>query len=71
MTGPPIKELSGPVVKNLSGVLALTREEAAFDENLPCIRCERCVRACPMGLTPTCSESIRRRACIGRPSGFI
>ncbi|HBG10466.1 MAG: electron transport complex subunit RsxC [Limnochordia bacterium] len=52
MTGPPIKELSGPVVKNLSGVLALTREEAAFDENLPCIRCERCVRACPMGLTP-------------------
>lgn len=52
MTGPPIVDLSGPVVKNLSGVLALSQEEAAFDENLPCIRCERCVQVCPMGLTP-------------------
>jgi electron transport complex protein RnfC len=36
----------------MSGVLALTREEAAFDENHPCIRCGRCVDSCPMGLTP-------------------
>ena len=52
MTGPPVQDLLGPVVKNLSGVLALSKEEAAFDEDFPCIRCERCVRACPMGLTP-------------------
>jgi len=52
MTGWQIQDLSGPVVKNMSGVLALTKEEAGFDENLPCIRCERCVHACPMGLTP-------------------
>lgn len=52
MTGWEIKDLSGPVVKNMSGVLALTREEAAFDENHPCIRCGRCVDSCPMGLTP-------------------
>lgn len=52
MTGPPVLDLLGPVVKNLSGVLALNQEEAAFDENRPCIRCTRCVQVCPMGLTP-------------------
>ena len=52
MTGPPVLDLLGPVVKNLSGVLALSQDEAAFDENRPCIRCARCVDVCPMGLTP-------------------
>ncbi len=52
MTGPPVVNLEGPVVKNLSGILALTPEEVDFDENRPCIRCARCVNACPMGLAP-------------------
>ena len=39
MTGPPVVDLQGPVVKNLSGILALTHEEVGFDENRPCIRC--------------------------------
>lgn len=52
MTGPEVRSLEGPVVKALSGVLALSKEEAAFDENRPCIRCTQCVQACPMGLTP-------------------
>lgn len=52
MTGPPVASLDAPVVKNLSGILALTDEEAGFDENRPCIRCARCVNACPMGLLP-------------------
>ncbi len=38
------------VIKGTSGVLALTAApEAAYG---PCIRCGRCVRACPYGLTP-------------------
>ena len=52
MTGPPLIDRLGPVVKSLSGVVALTQEEAGFDVNLPCIRCSRCLKACPMGLTP-------------------
>lgn len=52
MTGPAIVDLNGPVVKNLSGILALRDDEVAFDENRPCIRCARCVDVCPMGLTP-------------------
>ena len=51
MTGPPIASVEAPVVKNLSGVLALTAEEAGFDENRPCIRCAA-VNACPIGLLP-------------------
>lgn len=52
MTGPPLVDLFGPVVKTSSGIIALTREEAGFDQNRPCISCARCVKACPMGLTP-------------------
>lgn len=52
MTGPPVVDVLGPVCKNMSGILALSHEEAAFDENRPCIRCARCVDVCPMGLTP-------------------
>ena len=52
MTGPPVLDVYGPVVKTLSGISALSYEEAGFDVNRPCIRCSRCVRACPAGLTP-------------------
>ena len=39
-----------PVTKSTSGLLVLREViEAAFG---PCIRCGRCVRACPYGLTP-------------------
>lgn len=52
MTGPAVLDLQGAVVKNLSGILGLTKDEADFDQNRPCIRCARCVDVCPMGLTP-------------------
>lgn len=41
-----------PVIKGTSGVLALTREEALVPDPEPCIRCARCVDACPMRLVP-------------------
>ncbi len=47
--------LEVPVVKGTSGILALSRKETAY--SVPgepvCIRCGRCVDACPMGLIPT------------------
>lgn len=54
MTGQPIGDLDVPVVKGLSGVIALTEEEAApiVNGDQPCIRCGRCVEACPMVLHP-------------------
>lgn len=41
-----------PVVKGTSGILALSPEEARVPEPRPCLHCGRCVKACPMGLSP-------------------
>lgn len=42
--------LEVPVIKGTSGILAL--ENGKLAEELPCIRCGRCVEVCPMGLMP-------------------
>lgn len=52
MTGTIFSNLEAPVVKNLSGVLLLGQEEINLSMNNPCIRCAKCVDACPMGLVP-------------------
>lgn len=47
--------LEVPVVKGTSGILALSDQEAAYEvpREPTCIRCGRCVEACPMNLIPT------------------
>jgi electron transport complex protein RnfC len=54
MTGFAQFDLAAPVVKGTSGILAFTEEETFRDEieHRPCIRCGRCVGACPMGIMP-------------------
>lgn len=48
-----------PVAKNSSGVLLMAPEEIEQFEGNPCIRCSRCVKACPMNLlVPTLSTMI-------------
>ena len=41
-----------PITKGTSGILLLTEEEAKIKDEGPCIRCGRCVIACPMSLLP-------------------
>ncbi|HAI21884.1 MAG TPA: electron transport complex subunit RsxC [Clostridiales bacterium UBA8153] len=41
-----------PVVKGTSGILALVEDEAWHGDPTPCVRCARCVDACPMELLP-------------------
>ncbi len=52
-----------PVTKGTSGVLALTAAEAREAAEGPCIRCGKCVDACPLRLTPNliaqASENLR------------
>lgn len=45
-------DLSVPVVKGTSGILAFTEDEVKPKGYSPCIRCGKCVRNCPMGLMP-------------------
>ncbi len=42
-----------PISKGVSGVVFLTEEEMDDHKESVCIRCGRCVDACPMGLVPT------------------
>lgn len=61
MMGRPLLDDTAPVVKGTSGVLLIPESEAARREERNCIRCAKCVQACPMGLEPyllaTASES--------------
>lgn len=41
-----------PILKGGSGILLLSDKEADLSEVKDCIRCGRCVTACPMGLLP-------------------
>jgi len=52
MMGQAQANLDVPVLKGTSGLLAFT-EPKAFVEEDPCIRCGRCLEACPMFLNPS------------------
>lgn len=52
MMGQVLPSLDIPMIKGGSGVLALSRKEVNERTTSPCIRCGRCVSACPMGLVP-------------------
>ncbi|MDD2611871.1 MAG: electron transport complex subunit RsxC [Bacteroidales bacterium] len=52
MMGKALVNLSVPVTKGCSGLLVLTEKETLRKEIKNCIRCTKCVRACPMGLEP-------------------
>jgi Na+-translocating ferredoxin:NAD+ oxidoreductase subunit C len=45
--------LDTPIIKGTSGILALTKLETNETKESPCIRCGKCINACPMGLNPS------------------
>ena len=45
--------LDVPVLKGTSGILLMTAKEVELPRERDCIRCGRCVEACPMFLYPT------------------
>ena len=52
MMGKALLSLDVPMTKGSSGLLIMNRKEARRTEPQPCIRCAKCVSACPMGLEP-------------------
>ena len=52
MMGLAQRSFDVPTTKNTSGILLLSVEQAQNFTSSPCIRCGRCVEACPMKLAP-------------------
>ena len=61
MMGIAMMDPTLPVLKQNNAFLALTEEELQPRPKTPCLRCGRCVAACPMFLVPTSMSDAYRR----------
>lgn len=52
MTGLCIPNMHIPMMKSTNGIVVFNEREAMSLEEGPCIRCAKCVYACPIGLNP-------------------
>ena len=53
MMGVTQHDLSAPVMKATSGIVVLVHDEVRRQEETACLRCGKCVDACPLHLLPT------------------
>ncbi|MBP3455167.1 MAG: electron transport complex subunit RsxC [Alistipes sp.] len=61
MMGRAMVNLASPVTKGCSGVTVISGDEATRGEASACIKCAKCVAACPMGLEPYLISKISRK----------
>lgn len=60
MMGVAQGRLDVPLTKGTTGVVVLTDADVRADEALPCIRCARCLDACPVYLNPSLLGQLAR-----------
>jgi len=53
MMGTAQRFLDVPIMKGTSGILFLTEEKVVDRHEYPCIRCQKCIDACPVYLNPS------------------
>ena len=53
MMGKAIINMNAPVTKGISAILMMTKKESLRRPNRDCIRCAKCIGACPLGLEPS------------------
>jgi electron transport complex protein RnfC len=61
MMGRAVSNVDAPVTKGTSGVLLIPTEESLRQKEGTCIRCAKCVEACPMGLEPYLLNTLTQR----------
>jgi len=52
MMGKSLNDIAIPVAKGTSGILLIPEQVSKRSQTVTCIRCGKCVEACPMGLEP-------------------
>lgn len=52
MMGKALNDLTVPIAKATSGILIIPRSESSRSQEFNCVRCGKCIEACPMGLEP-------------------
>lgn len=62
MMGRPLVNLDMPVMKGCSGIVVLSGMDARRGTETACIKCAKCVEACPMGLEPYMLSRLSRKA---------
>ncbi|MBS1411848.1 MAG: electron transport complex subunit RsxC [Christensenellaceae bacterium] len=60
MMGTAAADINSPVIKGTSGLLLLNKKDAELPEESACIRCGKCVQACPVGLVPAALDAFQR-----------
>jgi electron transport complex protein RnfC len=58
MTGKAITSFDVPITKGSGGIIFMSSADARRNAVTNCIRCSRCVSACPMGLEPYLLEKL-------------
>ena len=61
MMGRSVVNLDSPVMKGCSGITVLSGCEASRGKELSCIKCAKCVSACPMALEPYYLSKLSRK----------
>ena len=69
MMGRAMVELDSPVTKGCSGITVMSGADAVRREASQCIKCAKCVAACPMGLEPYYLAKMARKKGLGGARG--
>ena len=59
-----------PAIKGTSGILALTEQEVSIGQSADCIKCSKCVEACPIKLIPTFIAQAGERGLVERAESY-
>jgi Na+-translocating ferredoxin:NAD+ oxidoreductase subunit C len=70
MMGVSLDRLEASVIKNNNAILVFNQKESATPPETQCIRCSRCVDACPMGLMPTLLDNMARNKDVGQLKAY-
>lgn len=60
MMGVALDRLEASIIKHNNAILVFDQNEAAIPAETQCIRCARCITACPMNLMPTNLDNMAR-----------